>query len=337
MKRLLILTVTLLSSALFAPGGSFGAEFCVSNAVDLQAALTASQSNGENDIIRVVQGTYTGQFTYYSSENKSITLMGGYTSGCSERVLNPTNTILDGENIGTVLTLENYNGGGGASLEGFTLQNGDADNDGGGAYVYTYSNSFPVGAITVSNNIINGNTAKYGGGIYAQNSSDSQTVGTITFSGNTIQNNIAYDFGGGVYVSNYANAPSNSGGNVVFTNNTISNNTSYESSGGVYIGTTTQTQGRGKVTFTGNTISSNLAYDAYGAGYMYTYNKSTGKAGDITFNSNAISLNTAYSNCGGVYFSTSNETGTGGTIALSLNSFLDNISYDRGGGSTHQR
>ena len=45
-------------------GGALGAEFCVSNETDLQAALDIAGGNGEDDVIKVQQGTYRGNFSY---------------------------------------------------------------------------------------------------------------------------------------------------------------------------------------------------------------------------------------------------------------------------------
>ena len=49
-------------SLFFVPALSLGATFCVNNATDLQNALTTAASNGEHDIVQIVQGTYSGNF-----------------------------------------------------------------------------------------------------------------------------------------------------------------------------------------------------------------------------------------------------------------------------------
>jgi len=67
---LFISVLTLLSIPTF----SLGATFCVSNASDLQTALTTAASNGEDDTIKIVQGTYNGNFTYASTEAYSLTV-----------------------------------------------------------------------------------------------------------------------------------------------------------------------------------------------------------------------------------------------------------------------
>ena len=65
---------------------STAADFCVDNAVDLQAALSEADTNGQDDTIRVVQGTYLTlgvPFSYNSPEDFSVEILGGYTSGCA--------------------------------------------------------------------------------------------------------------------------------------------------------------------------------------------------------------------------------------------------------------
>jgi len=61
------------------PTVSFGATFCVTNATELQTALITAESNGEDNTIQIVQGTYNGNFTYASTEAYGLTVEGGYT------------------------------------------------------------------------------------------------------------------------------------------------------------------------------------------------------------------------------------------------------------------
>jgi hypothetical protein len=97
------------------PGGAAGTN-------DFQIALTTAQSNGQGDTIRVVQGTYMGYYSYISGEGHSISVLGGYTSGCGSRVLDPSNTILNGGLSGPILALEDSDGGD-MFVQGFTFQN----------------------------------------------------------------------------------------------------------------------------------------------------------------------------------------------------------------------
>jgi hypothetical protein len=48
------------------------AVFCVDSASALQSALTSAQSNGEDDQIQIVQGTYVGNFVYASTQANDL-------------------------------------------------------------------------------------------------------------------------------------------------------------------------------------------------------------------------------------------------------------------------
>ena len=68
--------------------------------------FTSRRTTAQDDTIKLVQGTYTDTFIFSSMEEHSLTLLGGYTAGCAARVINPANTILDGDNTGPVLVLK---------------------------------------------------------------------------------------------------------------------------------------------------------------------------------------------------------------------------------------
>ena len=55
--------------------------FCVATAVDLQNALSRAAANGQDDEVRIVQGTYVGNFVYASTEAQALSVLGGYTAG----------------------------------------------------------------------------------------------------------------------------------------------------------------------------------------------------------------------------------------------------------------
>lgn len=101
------------------------ATFCVSDAAGLQAALTETASNGEDELIKIQQGTYVGNFLYASFEATAITIEGGCTSGCASRIIDPANTILDGIGSGNGLVISTDLATA-AKIEALTLQNGVA-------------------------------------------------------------------------------------------------------------------------------------------------------------------------------------------------------------------
>ena len=152
----------------FLPSLTWGEEFYVSNATQLQTALTEAATNGEDDIIRVEQGTYTGNFIFDSNEGKSLSMIGGFASGGNTLTPNPSNTILDGNNAGRVLYINNPGQfqGGDIHVRGFTIQNGNNTEMAGGIYAASCVMGTP-GRITIKNNIIKGNSSSTGGGICA--------------------------------------------------------------------------------------------------------------------------------------------------------------------------
>ena len=153
MKRVFVSAIFAMFSLFFLARLSWGAVFCVNTPSELQAALTAAEANQEDDIIKVIQGAYSGNFTYNSNKGYTITLLGGHTSGCAGRVLNPSNTILDGGGVGRVLYINNSEGGD-IYVEGFTIQNGTTVDSGGGIYAHAYSLFNPLPYITINNNIL---------------------------------------------------------------------------------------------------------------------------------------------------------------------------------------
>ncbi|MFH1954025.1 MAG: right-handed parallel beta-helix repeat-containing protein [Pseudomonadota bacterium] len=293
---------------------SFGATFCVSNSTELQNALTTAQSNGEDDTIQIVQGTYNGNFTYPAAEANRLAVEGGYTSGCSSRVIDPGNTVLDGGAIDHVLALVRQTGSADFSLEGLTLQNGNAStvSHGGGLYAKTNGN------VTLTNNTFSGNTAYInGGGVFVHAS------GTLT--NNTFTENTANYYGGGVYVydgtgtltnnifsGNTARDGGGGGASVrltgTLTNNTFSGNTARDG-GGAYVGTGTLTNN----IFSGNTTTT--GYGSGGGAYV----------GTGTLTNNTFSGNTTTNGSGGGVFLHASST-------LTNNTFSGNSSSDSGGG-----
>ena len=109
--------------------------FCVATAVDLQNALTTAAANGQDDEVRIVQGTYVGNFGYASTEAQALSVLGGYTAGCAGRVLNPANTILDGNQIIRVLALSAPDVAAEFLVEGLTLRNGKPTSGDGGGFL----------------------------------------------------------------------------------------------------------------------------------------------------------------------------------------------------------
>jgi hypothetical protein len=256
---------------------------CVSNAAELQDALTQAQSNGVDDFIKVVQGAYNGNFTYSSSEGNSITIRGGYTAGCKGRDLNLAHTILDGGNTGHVLELSN-SAGGDITVDGFSIQHGSNVSNGGGIFAQSFAASSIAGSITITNNILTANSVTTsGGGIYAISESTSGTAGTVSIANNLIFGNAALNLdGGGLYAASFS--PSDTAGTVTLTNNTITGNSAQHGGGvSLAIGTTSGSISAYNNIIWGNsaTTSGDDIYLSKGTGVANSYNNDyANKSGD---------------------------------------------------------
>ena len=294
-------------SALFATDkSSSAADFCVDSAPEIQSALTSAGTNNQNDVVKIVQGTYAGNFVYASKQANKLSVLGGYTTNCAERLIDPKNTVLDGKQADRVLVLSAPDVKTEFLVQGLTIRNGYRDSDGyidgqgGGVYIVNGGES----TVTIDQNMITGNT---GGGVTA--------VSNTTFTNNLISNNN----GGGVSAQ----------GNSTFTNNTISNNISDNDAGGVSAGQYS--------TLTNNTISNNSSKNSaggvaayYGGGALInntiSNNRSVrGTGGVSTLSSFAFTNNTIANN--------SSEQNAGGVSTSSSSTFINNtIAQNRGSG-----
>ena len=311
------------------------AQFCVGDEAALQSALSTAQGNGENDIIKVVQGTYYGNFTFngaYNTEAYDIAILGGYAPGCGSRVIDPSNTILDGGEIAKALYVNFNSVCGNVVVDGLTFRRGYALYEAGGLHVSAGSDSGPGGAITVTNCNLTDNVGGYGGGAYLFSVSNSGTGGNIIVTHNTVSGNTAYDGNAGMSITanGYSSASS---GNVTVANNTFSSNVAYDYVGAVGIWTSSNAGSAGDINVGDNVVSANESYGA-GCGIYTVSQSSSGRAGDIHLYGNSVNGNTNYyNNGGGVFVQTQNSSGTaGGNILLENNTVSGNTSYMDAGG-----
>jgi hypothetical protein len=286
---------------------------CVSTAEELQDALDDAQANGADDTIMVVQGTYTGNFSFNSTEGLNITLEGGYTTGCASREIDPANTILDGDNAGGVLVLDNADGGD-ILIEGFTIQNGNTTNYGGGVYAISYTNSDTAGDVTLANNIVTNNDAgPDGGGIFAESASNLGMSGTVTLFNNIVTGNTsATGNGGGVAAESFTT--SGTAGIFIIFNNIIAGNHAGNNGGGAIVDSYASSGTSGNVTLTNNTITGNEA-GQYGGGLTTSNYNNT-----INCYNNIIWGNTATDAGGDIYL-----FGNTGTTNDYNNDYTDNV------------
>jgi hypothetical protein len=221
-------------------------------------------------------------------------------------------TVIDGGSSGSVLTLR---GGSDITVEGFTLQGGDADS-GGGLQVNGGQAAF-IDLVLVGNE-----AGSYGGGA-------SIAYADVVFESLAVTGNYAGSAGGGLYVE---------GGQVTIANGNISNNDAWYGAG-MMVGNAT-------VNLTASVLQQNIAY--YGGAGVYAYDSTLGFEGsEISLNEvddseggglllyncstslieTVVDGNSAYSqNGGGIY-------AYAGDLWLQGSTFSDNVvTYGSGGG-----
>ena len=312
---------------------ALAADFCVGTAAQLNAALTTATTNGEDDTIKVQQGTYNGNFIYVSEEAFGVTIKGGYTDGCSSRVVDATNTVLDAQNFGRVLTLNCPSVVADFVVEGITIQNGNVSGkSGGGLYIDSNGN-----AVVSTNIIANNNSSGSAGGGYINAAYSINLLDNEIYKNTCVDSGIAA--GGGVYVIStdgpinminnklHHNSAKNSGGGasigsggaIYLFKNSINNNDA-RGGGGLYI------TSQGKIDLVDNYIFENVAEWHGGGGYMNCV------GGILTLSNNIIMKNSSGLYGGGIWF----DSG-GNTISLINNIFIYNSAEDKGGGAAFHR
>jgi hypothetical protein len=301
MRRCPTLLLAVVSSLLCTVPAVEAKIFCVSTPAALTTALAKASKNGANDEIRIVRGTYAGTFTYSATEAFSLTLTGGYGTGCGkDQVIDPEATILDGGGAGTVLSLS---GGAtaGLTVRYLTLANGDAKptgptaGRGGGLYLNK-------GNLTLKRVVVRDNLAAVGGaGISVWESPASSS--SVTVLDSLVEGNLG---GAGIDVQGR--------GAVTLTGNTIRGNGNETGAGQKVDGGGVSGVFCDSLTMTGNTVSGNGAYYGNGGGVMaYCRN--------VTLAGNRVTGNVALTG-GGMYVE------AGERVVLTNNTITGNATPD---------
>jgi hypothetical protein len=309
------------------------ANFTVSSVSQFQTALNTAATNGQNDTITVLGGTYNvnPSLTFSSNENFYIVIRG---SG---------SPVLDGGNARRVLLLATTAANADITVDGLTIRYGNADY-GGGLNVAT------VGAdITVKNCTANDNTAGFvAGGINLFSNTGNVTVTGCSFSRNASPNASGYPYGtagglfiqtdgtgtvitmtGCTFIQNTAQRdaagamlyPLGTNSTVIAESNTFTNNSAKEAGGGCWIRCP---GGSSNVRCRNNSLSGNSSTVAgYGGG---TYIQIA--SGVINYFDNIHSGNYTVWQGGGLFIEHS-----GGTLNVFRNRFINNSSGDFGGGA----
>lgn len=173
---------------------------CIKNSRELQHILTKAQANNRYDVILLEEGIYklsennNNTFSFQSSEPYGLLVAGGYFNGCNLRVLNPENTILDGEGFSSVLSISSNSyfakSTGSITIEGITVKDGKTLNVGAGLSIRTSVGDINLRNSIITENIIEGNfSGSIGGGIYILTNE-----GNIFLHQNIISNNRAGEY-----------------------------------------------------------------------------------------------------------------------------------------------
>jgi hypothetical protein len=265
---------------------------------------------GDDDIIKVAAGIYTGVNSYGGLAqvvylSKTLTMRGGYTTTnwiTADPVANPT--TLDAEGQGRVLYIT---GPISPTIEGLRMTGGDANGrgggdggtDGGGGVFVTEA------APTIRDCVVYGNTASSGGGgrgggLYLRLSA--ATVSDSTIAGNTASTADS-GRGGGLFLDNSDEATLSD--NLVEGN--IASTAWTGNGGGLYLLQSDATLDRN--TILGNVGS--MAYSGSGGG-LHIYRSAATLTGNMVLSNTASTVEWAYG--GGVLLSVSPATLTGNIV-----------------------
>jgi parallel beta helix pectate lyase-like protein len=287
-------------------GQASAATVCVSTTQELSSALSTAASNGEDDTIQVVRGSYGGGMLFSSTQSNSLTVNGGYAPGCGSRTVDPANTILDAANGTFVLALAS-SAATNLVVDGLTLRNGSFTGNVSGLALSTQR-----GDVTVSNCVVTGNSTSgdvNGAGI----SIDGAAI--VLVEQTVITDNTTPGRGAGVYVNNCQS--------IQLQDCQISGNVAAVQGGGVYTDATdlvkiqncqfSQNQGNGTLDF------------GRGGG-VTVFNAQSCTIKDSTFSENEAGL------IGGAVCMIG-----GAAATLSGNTFTQNLSRTNIGGAVYYR
>ncbi len=145
-----------LVAALLGAGNAPAAVICAATTNAIRQALSVAETNGEADTIRIIIGSYaptTGSvaFSYSSVQGNALTIEGGWTFGCGERVDRADLTVLGGSGARPVLDI-GTNGFGSVKIRNLSIKDGKSAQRGAGLSILAGTNPFAAaftGTITV--------------------------------------------------------------------------------------------------------------------------------------------------------------------------------------------
>lgn len=295
------------------------AEFHVDSTAQFQIKLAKAESNGEDDTIFMAAGTYTGGFTFRSSEGNSLRIT-------SEADLNTDEVVLDGSGSTLVLFLDAGENSVDFLIENITVQNGAPSTSSAGGLYFNTSGNINVKGCIIKNNsghaitIDSTNEVSFNDNIVSGNMAGLSVTSTdmLTFIGNTIINNGSSSLkGGGIYAKSESTITLIN--NIITKNSLSSIHPRY--GGGIYIETS------GSFFIINNTITGNSAsaHTANGGGvYLCPTNTDVSSyvSNNIIWgNSAKTSGSDIYSGCDGaskIEFYNNDYHSLGGDIKFSI-------------------
>ena len=221
------------------------ATFCVHTSTQLQNAMTAAESNGQDDVIKVEEGTYTAPATTTNSfdyeayaekgdDDYDLEISGGWYAAFNVACLGhhntPFQTVLAGNGSGRVMTL-GARAHSNVVVRFLSFSGGDAGSGYGGGLSLYASESGDAATWTIERNVFIANTAGFGGGLEA--TMDAAGAARIRIINNLFLSNHATGNAGAAEVGNI-----DSDGIYVTNNTVLSNtadNTGTHPAGGMYI------------------------------------------------------------------------------------------------------
>jgi len=231
------------------------ATFCASSTAQIQQALSTAQSNGEDDVVYIVVGTYLVgselQYNAATSETFRINIIGGQPAGCSGPPDPAASTVLDGQELVRQLSVS---AAGPVSIGYLSFVHGHPSQYAGGAL--NLANSSASATTTVFDNVFVANTGPISGGALFVSA-----VGDVYLWSNVMLAN----HGAGAWAAYLSDS-----GNTYVNGNTIVRNQSTGQSG---LGAV-DIAGTGEYWFANNIVWNNDAWDVYdqSGSVHYAYN-----------------------------------------------------------------
>lgn len=203
------LVAGLLGLAMATPRDAHAADLCVTTTAELQAALDTADDNGEDDVIRLAQGTYPAPTSLglfyrggatFGGDDNHLTIIGGFVAdngdpcGTLPPDARALDTLLDGEDREPLLQI--YAGEGShVSIRGLGFVSGKRPDTTGsrGAGLYMDSFGHTGGTFTVERCLFVGNEADFGAAVAASNAREVRFVGNLVAGNNTSSGSAAVE------------------------------------------------------------------------------------------------------------------------------------------------